>query len=388
MRMDQARARCHDQADLHAFISLSGEPAGTSVIAVKDLVDVRGMVTTAGSIMLPSRPAEEDAAVVQRARLGGCAVIGKTNLYEWAYGATGANPHYGHVRNPTDPTKTAGGSSGGSAAAVAARLCDWAIGTDTAGSIRVPASFCGVVGYKPTFDLLPTTGVMPLAPSLDTVGALAPNVPAAAAAIALMADRPRLAEVEVRRLSDFTLATPARWVEGLDEPTTRVWQVLSRRLPEVGLPSRDRMSEFVCTIQRAEAAAHHRRWLRDRPSQYSRPVLQRLRSGLNVSAVDYLVAVAARRQLQEAVECAMTGIDALLLPTTAIVAPAAEEAEPREQLLRFTRPFSLTGQPVISVPTSVGRTPVGIQVVGHRGCDETVISVASALATSWEEGLS
>jgi Asp-tRNA(Asn)/Glu-tRNA(Gln) amidotransferase A subunit family amidase len=385
MRMDEARERCRNRADLHAFISLGAEPAGTSVIAVKDLIDVRGMVTTAGSIMLPSKFAEEDAAVVQRARSAGCAVIGKTNLYEWAYGATGANPHYGHVRNPTDPTKTAGGSSGGSAAAVAARLCDWAIGTDTAGSIRVPAALCGVVGYKPTFGLLPTTGVMPLATSLDTVGALAPTVHAAAAAIALMAERPGLAQVEARTLSDFHLATPARWVDGLDDPTTRVWHALSRRLPEVRLPSRNGMSQHVRTIQRAEAAAHHRRWLAESPSQYSRPVLERLHSGLKVSAVDYLTAVAARSRIQEAVESTMTGIDAILLPTTAIVAPGADEPEAREPLLRFTAPFSLTGQPVISLPAPVEGMPVGIQVIGRRGCDETVISVASALATSWED---
>src|SRR6266550_4339086 len=148
--LDSARQRILERAELNAFISVSSEEGRGTVVAVKDLVDVAGMVTTAGGVILPNEPAERDAPVVARIRRQGCVVVGKTNLHEFAFGVTSNNPHYGAVRNPHDPTRVAGGSSGGSAAAVAAGMCDWAIGSDTGGSIRIPASFCGVVGFKPT----------------------------------------------------------------------------------------------------------------------------------------------------------------------------------------------------------------------------------------------
>src|SRR5689334_20323664 len=134
------------------------------------------MVTTAGGVILPDVPATEDAPVIARLRSAGCVLIGKTNLHEFAYGVTSANPHYGTVRNPHDPSRVAGGSSGGSAAAVAAGMCDWAIGSDTGGSIRIPASLCGVAGFKPKFGSIDIAGVIPLSRSLDTLGPLAPDV--------------------------------------------------------------------------------------------------------------------------------------------------------------------------------------------------------------------
>ncbi|HEY4865779.1 MAG TPA: amidase, partial [Candidatus Dormibacteraeota bacterium] len=155
----QARERIRERSDLNAFISLTEEDGEGPVVAVKDLVDVRGAVTTAGSVLLPSVPAEDDAPTVRRMREFGCVVVGKTNLHEWAFGVTSDNPHYGPVRNPRNPELVAGGSSGGSAAAVAAGMCDWAVGSDTGGSIRIPAAFCGVVGFKPTVGTIDTEGV-------------------------------------------------------------------------------------------------------------------------------------------------------------------------------------------------------------------------------------
>src|SRR5258705_4095874 len=143
MDLTEARRRIEEQADLHAFISISHEGGAGTVVAVKDLVDVAGMVTTAGGVIFPNEPAERDAPVVARIRRQGCVVVGKTNLHEFAFGVTSANPHYGAVRNPHDPTRVAGGSSGGSAVAVAAGMCDWAIGRDPGGGGPGPAAPCG-----------------------------------------------------------------------------------------------------------------------------------------------------------------------------------------------------------------------------------------------------
>jgi Asp-tRNAAsn/Glu-tRNAGln amidotransferase A subunit and related amidases len=162
MELATARERIRERADLNAFISVSSEEGSGTVVAVKDLVDVAGMVTTAGAVILPRAPAAEDAPVVRRLRGEGCVIVGKTNLHEFAYGVTSVNPHYGAVRNPHDLDRVAGGSSGGSAVAVAAGMCDWAVGTDTGGSIRIPASFCGVVGFKPALGSIDTAGVIPL----------------------------------------------------------------------------------------------------------------------------------------------------------------------------------------------------------------------------------
>ncbi|MFI5168594.1 MAG: amidase, partial [Thermoanaerobaculales bacterium] len=176
MQLAEARKRILERSDLNAFISVSAEEGEGIVVAVKDLVDVEGMVTTAGGMILPDIPAREDATVIRRIRREGCVVVGKTNLHEFAFGVTSMNPHYGTVRNPRDPSRVAGGSSGGSAVAVAAGMCDWAVGSDTGGSIRIPASLCGVAGFKPALGSIDTTGVIPLSWSLDTLGPLAPDM--------------------------------------------------------------------------------------------------------------------------------------------------------------------------------------------------------------------
>ena len=167
--LDQARARIRERPELNAFISVSDEQGDGIVVAVKDLVDVKGMVTTAGGIILPTIPATEDSPVIRRIREAGCVIVGKANLHEFAYGVTSVNPHYGTVRNPADTGRVAGGSSGGSAVAVAAGMCDWAIGSDTGGSIRIPSSLCGVAGFKPVFGSIDIHGVIPLSRSLDTL---------------------------------------------------------------------------------------------------------------------------------------------------------------------------------------------------------------------------
>src|SRR5579859_3020784 len=186
VNLDEARRRIQERSDLNAFISVSAEKGQGIMVAVKDLVDVEGMVTTAGGVILPATPALQDAPVIRRIREEGCVVVGKTNLHEFAFGVTSANPHYGTVRNPHDRSRVAGGSSGGSAVAVAAGMCDWAVGSDTGGSIRIPASLCGTAGFKPALGSIETAGVIPLSWSLDTLGPLAPDIAAAARAYSMM----------------------------------------------------------------------------------------------------------------------------------------------------------------------------------------------------------
>src|SRR5467141_5353862 len=223
MDRDEARRRIREHKDLNAFIAISSEIGTGTVVAVKDLVDVAGMVTTAGAIILPDTPAGEDAPVVKQIRTHGCVVVGKANLHEFAFGVTSVNPHYGAVRNPHDPSRVAGGSSGGSAVAVAAGMCDWAVGSDTGGSIRVPASLCGVVGFKPELGSIDTTGVIPLSRSLDTLGPLASDVMGAARAYSMMSGEAMPPEP----MNQPRLAIPKGWVADLDEETERAWRLVS-----------------------------------------------------------------------------------------------------------------------------------------------------------------
>src|SRR5436189_3142194 len=213
MDLDQARARIRERSELNAFISVSDERGGGDVVAVKDLIDVKGMVTTAGAVILPNVPAADDAPVIKRLRRAGCTIVGKANLHEFAYGVTSINPHYGTVRNPHDPARVAGGSSGGSAVAVATGMCDWAIGSDTGGSIRIPASLCGVAGFKPAFGSVDIGGVIPLSPSLDTLGPMAVDIATTARAYFMMTGE----AISLDALGRPRLALPARWVFGLDD---------------------------------------------------------------------------------------------------------------------------------------------------------------------------
>lgn len=378
MQLPEARRRIEEQADLHAFISISDEEGVGMVVAVKDLVDVAGMVTTAGGVILPNEPAERDAPVVERLRREGAVVVGKTNLHEFAFGVTSNNPHYGAVRNPHDPTRVAGGSSGGSAVAVAAGMCDWAIGSDTGGSIRVPASLCGVVGFKPVLGSIDLTGVIPLSWSLDTLGPMAPDVTSAARAFSMMSGEEASTDV----LRRPRLAVPREWIRGLDEPTERAWQMVSSGLPEIEFVDRDRLFRAGLTILLVEAAAYHRRWAAESPEKYGADVLAHLKRGLGVPGVDYVAAMRDRSRLVEEVDQAMDGIDALLLPATAIVAPLVEAGdEVREPLTRFTRPFNTTGQPVVTLPAPVSGLPVGIQVVGRTNVE--TLRTAMWLEREW-----
>ena len=382
MSPDQARQAIRDHADLNAFISVSDEEGPGDMVAVKDLVDVKGMVTTAGATILPNVPAAQDAPVVARLRRQGCVMVGKTNLHEFAYGVTSLNPHYGDVRNPHDPSRVAGGSSGGSAVAVAAGMCDWAIGSDTGGSIRIPSSLCGVVGFKPAYGTIDIEGVIPLSHSLDTLGPMARDMDAVARAFSMMSGE----VTQPGLLHRPTLAVPAGWVSDLDEPTKRAWDRVSTGIPEVEFLDRDRLFRVGLTILLVEAAAYHRKWAISSPEKYGPDVLGHIQRGLGILAVDYAEALEEWPSLREESLVAMDGLDALILPASAIVAPALTAGnEVREPLSRFTRPFNTTRQPVITIPAPVpaGSLPVGIQIVGRSNAE--VIAVAAWLEREWGE---
>ena len=379
MDLREARRRIAERAELHAFISTSSEEGTGTVVAVKDLVDVAGMVTTAGGIILPNEPAAKDAPVVERIRRQGCVVAGKTNLHEFAYGVTSTNIHYGNVLNPHDPGRVAGGSSGGSAVAVAAQMCDWAIGSDTGGSIRIPASLCGIVGFKPALGTIELTGVVPLSWSLDTLGPMAPDVATAARAFSMMSGQ----TVDLENPARPRLAVPAGWVAGLDEPTERAWRLVSNGLPEIEFVDHGRLFRNGLTILLVEAATYHRRWATEFPEKYGADVLGHIKRGLGVLAVDFEEALRERPRLREAAEHALDGVDALLLPATAIVAPPVGAGdEVREPLARFTRPFNTTGQPVVALPAPVRGLPVGMQVVGRTNAD--TLRAALWLEREWK----
>jgi aspartyl-tRNA(Asn)/glutamyl-tRNA(Gln) amidotransferase subunit A len=380
--IEQARRRISEQAHLHAFISVSSEEGEGTVVAVKDLIDVRGMVTTGGGILLPDKPAAEDAPVVSRIREHGALVVGKTNLHEFAYGVTSANPHYGAVLNPHDPSRVAGGSSGGSAVAVAAGMCDWAIGSDTGGSIRIPAALCGIVGFKPEFGSIVMAGVIPLSPSLDTLGPMGPDVATVARAFGEMSGEPvDIALGGARR--EPRLAVPAGWVSGLDPDTERAWKLVSRGVPEIEFVDHGVLFRNGLTVLMVEASAYHRRWATEHPEKYGADVLDLIRRGFEIPEATSVEAFASADELRAAARSAMAEVDALILPATCIVAPplAAIGKEVREQLTRYTRPLNMTGQPVVVLPAPASGLPVGIQVVGRSNAG--ALAAAAWLEAEW-----
>jgi aspartyl-tRNA(Asn)/glutamyl-tRNA(Gln) amidotransferase subunit A len=362
-------------------------------IAVKDLFATRALRTTAGSRILRDWVPSSDAAAVARLREAGAIIFGKTNLHEFAYGVTTANPWWGVARNPHDPRRSPGGSSGGSAIAVVAGLCAGALGSDTGGSIRIPAALCGCVGLKPTFGALPTDGAFPLGWSLDHAGPLTRTVEDAG--LLFDAVSGGTAGAKARRASTRGLR-----VGVLKGPVVqRVQPGVARRVGEVaaglrrhGLRVREvRIPEMEWTVAaqlitlRAEASAVHARWIRTRPHDYGADVRTRLQLGTLVGGADYVLAQRMRARIGDAVRRAFDDIDVLLLPTTPITAPLVGDRRVRWHsgdepvdgaLVRLTAPFNLTGLPALSVPCGrVSGLPVGAQVVGRWNDETRVLSV-------------
>lgn len=375
--MDVIAERQDAAAATNSFISITSE-VGSPSVAVKDVIDVAGIPTTAGASIETAPVPASDAPVIARLRAAGAAIVGKTNLYEWAYGVSSVNRTHGDVRNPNDLARSAGGSSSGSAAAVAAGLCDWAVGTDTAGSIRIPASLCGVVGYKPTHGLYPMEGILPLSPSQDVVGVLAPTVATTIDAASMMAGGVRLPSLgALGGRGEVALVVPAGWVRDLDPSTEDAWGRFARGLAEREFPERQQLFDDAVVLQSAEAYAVHSQALEASPDSFHPDVRARIRNGGTVTEDlrdDAAIRLAVRA---EQIDMLLAPNELVVLPTTACVAPILSEPDPREPLTRFVRPFSGTGHPAISIPLTVPGLPVGLQLVARRNDDAWLLHASA-----------
>ena len=381
-------------------------------IALKDLIATRGIRTTCGSKILKDWVPASDATVAARLTAAGAILLGKLNMHEFAYGPTGVNPHYGTPVNPWGHHRMPGGSSSGSGAAVAAGLCAGALGTDTGGSVRIPASLCGIVGLKPTYGLVSRAGVIPLAWSLDHIGPMTKTVTDAALVLQVLAGHdpadpssaslpvpdyrrsldgdPRGLRVGVVREVFFEHLHPE--VRDAVEAAARALEAIGVHVEEVRLSRIHHAGPATFAIITAESMAYHEPYLKTRASEYGADVRARLLTGQFVLATQYLKAQRARQVLQADVDAALQHVDALLFPTTPIPAPRTDEREAtidgvcddvRAWLTRCTRPINLTGHPALSVPCGLtaGGLPIGLQLVGRRFDEATLLRLGRAYET-------
>jgi aspartyl-tRNA(Asn)/glutamyl-tRNA(Gln) amidotransferase subunit A len=366
-------------------------------VALKDSIPTAGLRTTAGSRILGDWVPPTDPPVVRRLRSCGAVVIGKANLHEFAYGGTSENEHFGPVRNPWDPRRVAGGSSGGSAAAVAAGLAAAAVGTDAAGSVRLPACQCGIVGFKPSYGRIQTAGLIPLGWSLDHVGALTRTVWDAELLVDAMSGRRR--PRPDHRVDGVRIGLPSRFAfEGVDPGIAKLVRnavatltSLGVTIEEVDVPELDLSAATVYTIIAVEATAYHSRWWPERSEDYGADVRRKLAAAARLSADDYVQAHRARTQILEALAAALEEVDAIVTPTAPLTPQLVgqQEVDFAGRRLpatgggvfsRLTAPFNLSGGPAISVPcglTAEGM-PAGLQIASAPGRDELVLRLAAA----------
>jgi aspartyl-tRNA(Asn)/glutamyl-tRNA(Gln) amidotransferase subunit A len=365
-------------------------------VAVKDLIDIAGLPTSCGSATSFGATATEDAEVVRRLRAAGAVIIGKTTLHEFAYGATGDRSVHGAARNPADPRRMSGGSSGGSAVAVAAGIVPIALGTDTAGSVRVPAALCGVVGFKPAYDAIPGAGVYPLAPTLDHVGLLTATTGDALLGYQALGDSPVEPvpgdDVAVGWLRPESVAVADAKVVGLARHAVLRTGFAVEVVDDFPKWERtESLFEIFSTLQSREAFRVHEKHLEADAGLIDPEVLARLRKGRRVTDRDYAAADAARREFRVLVDELLSAYDVLALPTAPIVAPvvgersvpvAGADLEVRAALLSLTSPWNLTGSPALSVPVSrLDGLPVGVQLVTAPGREGLLFAVARQLET-------
>jgi aspartyl-tRNA(Asn)/glutamyl-tRNA(Gln) amidotransferase subunit A len=385
-------------------------------VSLKDLIYTKGVSTTAGSKILRSFVPDFNASVVDRLDAAGAVMLGKTNLHEFAYGATGVNMHYGPSCNPWNPGRMTGGSSGGSAVSVSAALSLGSIGSDTGGSIRIPAAACGCVGFKPTRGLIPLDGVIPLSPSLDHLGPIARSVEDVALLLEAIADpdsqfRRRMGRQLGKSLREgirgLRIGIPKQYffdkvqadVRRNVQAAIQVFEELGARINEVELEGMRETSDLSHTISLAEALAYHYKWVNQRPADYDPAIRSRLEEGKSLSAVEYLQALERRKAYTRNFEAVFQTIDILLTPTIPIAAPRLTETEVsvgararedvRITLLRLTRPANLTGQPAISLPCGFSQDglPIGLQLIGRHWEEDVVLRSAHAYesATLWHK---
>jgi len=380
--VDEERRRGVDRGPLH------GMP-----ISIKDLIDIAGQPTTAGSRVRAGHIAERDAPVIERLREAGVVLIGKTNLHEFALGTTSEESAFGAVHNPRDLSRSAGGSSGGSAAAVASGMGDASIGSDTGGSIRIPAAACGIVGLKPSIGEVPTDGVVPLSSTFDHVGPLTRSVTDAANFWTVLTGR-RPARVDARRPQSVTLGTLSDYFTSLLDADVRAsfdrtvdhFQRSGMELGARTIAGTGGIVDAYVNVSLAEAAHWHAPTLDSKANDYQPAVRERLERGRTITAVNYLAGLDTCAALTRVVDSALEGCDALMLPSLAIVAPVigtekatmdnGETPLVRAAMLRLTQLFNMTGNPAISLPIPTTGLPVGLQLVGKRGETEALLATA------------
>jgi len=372
-------------------------------LAHKDMYYEAGKVVTCGSRIRRDFVATTTATALQRLKDAGTIRLGSLQMVEFAYGPTGHNAHYGPVHNPWSVDHITGGSSSGSGSAVAARLTFAALGSDTGGSIRMPAHFCGVTGLKTTWGRISRAGAMPLSQSLDTVGPLARSVEDCALLLGLMAGADAADPTAASGpLPDYMAATresikglkiglpSAFYVDDLDPEVARILDetmaVLKREgaeIVQVELPDQRQLTAACQLVLAVEAAAFHKRWLIERPQDYGPQVLMRLQNGLAIPGVSYLEALRWRGPALSAYLAAVEGVDAVIAPVAPVAAPTLAESDVGnspdaeaviQRLTRFTRPINYLGLPSLSIPSGFtkGGLPVGMQLIG-RSFDEAVL---------------
>jgi 2-dehydropantoate 2-reductase len=353
-------------------------------VAVKDNIDVRGVVTTNASTVGVPPPAERDAAVVTRLRAAGAELLCKTNLLEYAAGSV--NPAYGMTFNPRDESRTAGGSSTGSAALVAAGVCDLALGTDTGGSIRIPAAYCGIVGLKPTFGLVPVAGVFPLSQSCDHVGTLTRTVAQTAALLGVLAG----VEIELRPVTGLRLGVLRRQLDDPDlvpSVRDRVEEAVERlgaagfEVVDVDIPELGIVDETLGAVVLREAWDVHRQRYEHEADKYGPGTRALLELGRDITDDAYRSGRAGQKRIAAALAALFEQVDLLAGPTVAYPAPPEDPpfGTPEGDIEgRYTGPYNLAGNPAVSLPCGIaeGNLPAGLQLAAAVGNDELLLSAA------------
>jgi aspartyl-tRNA(Asn)/glutamyl-tRNA(Gln) amidotransferase subunit A len=378
-------------------------------LAHKDMYYDAGKVVTCGSKIRRDFVATTTSTALQRLKDAGTVRLGSLHMAEFAYGPTGHNAHFGAVHNPWNVDHVTGGSSSGSGSAVAARLTFAALGSDTGGSIRMPAHFCGVTGLKTTVGRVSRAGAMPLSQSLDTVGPLAQSAEDCALLMGLMAGAdPQDPTAVAIPVPDYMAATKgslkgmrigvptAFYVDDLDSEVARILDetiaVFKREgadIVQVELPDQRQLSSASQLVLAAEAAAFHKRWLIERPQDYGPQVMMRLHNGLAIPAITYLEAMRWRGPALSAHMAAVDGVDAVIAPVSPIPAPTITESDVGngpdaeaviQRITRFTRPVNYLGLPSLSIPSGFTRSglPVGMQLIGRSFDEATLLQIGAA----------
>ncbi len=381
-------------------------------IALKDLYETAGILTTAGTPFFKDTIPKKDALAVEKLKAAGAVIVGKTNTHEIALGVTGVNPHYGAVKNPWDTTRITGGSSSGSAAAVATGMCLAALGTDTGGSIRIPASLCGVVGLKATFGRISLRGIFPLSWNLDHAGPLTRSVKDAAILLQILAGYDSLdpvsADVPVDDYLSGLHGGVSGWKVALADgdyvaesdpqvlaafnTAAQVFESLGVQIEKVNMDFLREAAQANSLMTQADGAAIHRERISQHPEVFGEDVRQRLQTGAAFTSTEYILARREQAETRRRFEQLFAGYDILLIPATPIAAPLIEGNDAIEQsrrLTRFTSCFNLTGLPALALPCGFTHSglPVGLQVVSKAWAEAKVLQAGYAFeqATEWHK---